>query len=101
MLEFDLAAGKLYLHSNLGKHNPGEGETGKISVLAEASACKPTVQEMRHFLDCVETGAMPITNAIESLEGLKVIWELYEAEEEVKLANLKGLGFGTINPNDL
>jgi hypothetical protein len=56
---------------------------------------------MRHFLDCVETGATPITNAIESLEGLKVIWKLYEAEEQLKIANLKGYGFGTINPNDL
>lgn len=101
MLEFDLAAGKLYLHSNLSKHNPGENENSKISVLAEAPSCKPTIQEMRHFLDCVETGATPITNAIESLEGLKVIWKLYEAEEQLKIANLKGYGFGTINPNDL
>jgi len=35
----------------------------------------------------------PETTPEESLEGLRVIWKLYEAEEQQKIADLRGLGF--------
>ena len=51
---------------------------------------KPTVEEMRHFLDCVENGSPPETTPEESLEGLEVIWKLYEAEENGTIARFWG-----------
>ena len=50
---------------------------------------------MAHFLDCIETGAKPLTDPVGSLEGLQVIWKLYEAEERNEIAALQGLGLGT------
>ena len=37
---------------------------------------------MAHFIDCIETGETPLTDPVSSLEGLKVIWKLYDAEEK-------------------
>jgi predicted dehydrogenase len=48
---------------------------------------------MAHFIDCIETGKTPDTTPEDSLEGLRVIWKLYEAEENCQIANLRGLGF--------
>ena len=57
-------------------------------------ACiKPTVEEMRHFLDCVETGKTPETSPEESIAGLEVIWELYQAEDEHRLADFTNIEF--------
>ena len=47
---------------------------------------------MVHFLDCIESGAVPLTNPVDSLEGLRVIWRLYEAEQRGTVADLRGLG---------
>jgi predicted dehydrogenase len=55
---------------------------------------KHTENEMSHFLDCIETGKTPLTNGRDSLESLRVIWRLYEAEREGVIANLSGLGLG-------
>ena len=95
MLEADIRAGRLYLHSKMSNHNPGEHETENIKVLMEAPSVKPTTAEMAHFLDCVDTGRNPFTNPEESLNGLRVIWRLYEAEEQNRLADLRGLGIST------
>ncbi len=92
MLEIDYAKGQLLLHSRLEKHIPGVQENkNSVKVLLEAPGIKPTSIEMKHFLDCLETGATPLTDAESSLEGLKVIWELYKAEDERKLADLTGI----------
>ena len=48
--------------------------------------------EMAHFLDCIETGQTPLTDGRSSLQGLRVIWRLYEAEEAGRIADLTGLG---------
>jgi predicted dehydrogenase len=67
---------------------------GKSEVLLSAANAKPTRNEMMHFLECVETGMEPLTNARDSLEGLRVIWRLYQAEEKGELADLRGLSLG-------
>ena len=59
----------------------------------EAEKAKPTVEEMVHFIDCIENGTTPETTPEDSLEGLRVIWKLYEAEDAVKIADLRGIGF--------
>jgi len=66
----------------------GEGE----ELLLEADAAKPTAEQLSHFLDCVETGQTPLTDPKRSLQSLRVIWWLYEAEEEGTVADLEGCG---------
>ena len=81
MLEADISGGKL-MHIMRGEEK----------VLLEAESTKHTENEMAHFLDCIETGQMPLTNGHESLQGLRVIWRMYEAEQEGQIADLTGLG---------
>ncbi|HRU04593.1 MAG TPA: Gfo/Idh/MocA family oxidoreductase [Candidatus Brocadiia bacterium] len=81
MIEAAISEGKLYFHQ--GK---------EATLLMTAEAAKPTDAEMAHFLDCIETGREPITNGPESLQGLRLIWRLYEAEEKNAIADLRGLG---------
>ena len=64
---------------------------GKAEVLLSAERAKPTVQEMVHFLDCVESGAEPLTNPRDSLEGLRTIWRMYDAEQKGVIADLRGI----------
>ena len=53
----------------------------------QTKPAKPTTEEMAHFLDCVDNGTHPETSPEESLAGLEVIWELYNAEDEGRLAD--------------
>jgi predicted dehydrogenase len=76
----------------IGYKNENENKPELIFKVDEVS--KPMDREMAHFLDCVENNKMPITNAYDSLQGLRVIWKLYEAEENKTIANLRGLGLG-------
>jgi predicted dehydrogenase len=53
---------------------------------------KHVQNEMTHFLDCIETGRIPETDGLSSLQSLRVIWRLYEAEDAGRVADLRGLG---------
>ena len=67
---------------------------GEETELLTSESGKHTENEMAHFLDCIETGQEPLTNGPDSLQGLRVIWRLYEAEAEGRMADLTGLGLG-------
>ena len=67
---------------------------GRQEVLLSSEKVKPTRNEMIHFLDCIETGKEPLTNAGDSLEGLRAIWRMYEAEEKGVFADLRGIALG-------
>ncbi len=95
MLEADIFGGQLLLHHGMDIHRPGEASVQETEVLLEEPHAKPTAEEMAHFIECIHTGARPLTDATSSYEGLQVIWELYRAEEEDRLADLRGLGLGT------
>ena len=64
---------------------------GKEEVLLSAERAKPTRTEMIHFLDCIDSGEEPLTNARDSLESLRTIWRMYEAEEKGVIADLRGI----------
>lgn len=65
----------------------------EAELIAKADKGNKYVQhELAHFLDCVETGRVPDTNGPGSLQGLRVIWRLYEAERQGVMADLRGLG---------
>jgi predicted dehydrogenase len=81
MLEAAISDGKLLLHRGR-----------ETEMLLEAESGKHTEKEMAHFLDCVETGQRPFTDGPGSLQGLRVIWRLYDAERQGVVADLRGLG---------
>lgn len=85
MLEARFAEGKLIVHTR-----------GREEVLLESESGKHTQNEMAHFLDCIETGQRPLTDGPSSLQGLRVIWRLYEAERQHTMADLRGLGLDEI-----
>ena len=98
MIELNLAKGQVLYLGDVEKHVPGDHDPGqKELVLLEAKHAKPTEVEMAEFIDCIETGKKPLTDPVSSLEGLKVIWKLYDAEEAGTMADLKGLGLGTMD----
>ena len=93
MVELHLRTGRVVYLGDVEKHVPGEHDPGQREiVLMEEKHAKPTEVEMAHFVDCIETGRKPLTDPVSSLEGLKVIWKLYEAEERDTVADLRGLG---------
>ncbi len=87
MIEFTPLHDQLLLH-----RGAREEETGGIEILTQSNLGKPMEREMEHFLDCIETGKTPITDGPSSLQGMRVIWKLYEAEEKGVIADLRGLG---------
>ena len=87
MLEFTPGRDTLLLHRGATEH-----EKGGIEVLMQTEVNKPMEREMAHFLDCIETGAKPLTDGRDSLQSLRVIWRLYEAEQSGVVADLRGLG---------
>ena len=52
---------------------------------------KMTQHEIAHFTDCVLNHKTPITDGRSALRSLRVIWELYNAEKNHKLADLRGI----------
>ena len=82
MLELDFSKGRLSLRCGGTEETLAESETGM----------KHAARQMAHFLDCIQMGANPITDGPGSLQGLRVIWRLYEAERNHTVADLRGLG---------
>jgi predicted dehydrogenase len=84
MIEADITGGKLYVHRGR--------DTELLCELGQQPNLKHTYLEMAHFCDCVEHGLPPLTDGPGSLQGLRVIWRLYEAEDGGAMADLRGLG---------
>jgi predicted dehydrogenase len=84
MVEADITGRRLYAHTKAGTEllYDREAEPG----------IKHTHAETAHFLDCIEGGEAPLTDGPGSLQGLRVIWRLYEAERRGEMADLRGLG---------
>lgn len=82
MLDARLNEGKVFLNRF------GKGE----ELVFEAEAGKYTLHQMRHFLDCIQKKAKPFTDGPGSLQSLRVIWRMYEAERKGVEADLRGLG---------
>jgi predicted dehydrogenase len=95
MLEYDHREGAVKLYSSNAVHIPGVIEQGAgYSVLwkREGSMSKETQYEISHFVDCCRTGKEPLTSGRKALQSLRVIWELYDAERNNRIADLRGLG---------
>ncbi|MEJ7768423.1 MAG: hypothetical protein WKF89_11475 [Chitinophagaceae bacterium] len=82
MLEADFGTGQLRLLR--------WGQEPEVLLETDPSS-KYMDREMQHFISCVESGTAPRTDGPDSLAGLRVIWRLYEAEEQNVIADLRGL----------
>ena len=84
MIEAHITERKLYAHTKQG--------TELLYDRAQDSTTKHTHVETAHFVDCIENRRTPLTDGPGSLQGLRVIWRLYEAERRGIVADLRGLG---------
>lgn len=87
MLEGQITQGRLVYHQGAE-----EDEHGTETVLFTAPPGKHVHNELVHFVDCLKSGQRPLTDGVRSLQSLRVIWKLYEAEEQGIVADLRGLG---------
>lgn len=96
MLEYNHQDGIIYFYSGMetdGAERKMKEEKKPPEVLWKSDdLSKQTQFEVRHFIDCIRTGKRPITDGPSSLQGLRVIWRLYEAETRHEFADLRGLG---------
>ncbi len=96
MLEYEHDSGEIRLYNSQGEHKPNalDRDSKKYSVLwrRESERSKETQYEIAHFAECVRTGATPLTNGRDTLQGLRVIWKTYEAEKNNTVADVRGLG---------
>ena len=100
MLEADISNGVLYAHHGFSGTPPKGGIAGTLSpevkdaevILRIEQDSKYLQGELGHFLDCIQTGQAPLTDGPGSLQGLRVIWRLEEAEKRDRFADLRGLG---------
>lgn len=80
LVELDFRGGEL-------RHLHGTDET----VLARHQLTKNVLGELTEFLDAIDEDRPPATDAEQSIQGLQVIWKLYEAEEAGTIADLTGI----------
>lgn len=100
MLEADITNGILYAHHGFEGTPPRGGIGGTLSpdvkdaeILLQVPADSKYLQgELAHFLDCIEEGKRPLTDGPGSLQGLRAIWRMEEAEKKGRFADLEGLG---------
>jgi predicted dehydrogenase len=63
----------------------GRGARAQREVVVEppqpaglSAQAHTTLGAIQHFLDCIETGAEPLTGGEEALKSLRILWRLYE-----------------------
>ncbi|HYE07995.1 MAG TPA: Gfo/Idh/MocA family oxidoreductase [Planctomycetota bacterium] len=81
MLEADLSRGRLALVRGADER-----------VLLETGTVKPALAQLAHFVASIRDGARPLTDGAASVQSLRVIWRLYDAERRGVVADLRGLG---------
>ncbi len=93
MLEYNLTDRTLYAHTHIVDEKANLDTASRTTILMkEDDSSKKTQYETRHFLECIRDGKTPMTDGPSSLQGLRVIWRLYEAEQANQIADLRGLG---------
>lgn len=93
MIEIHLGEQKMYAHTNLKPERADLEYDSDTEVLMDMDmASKFTHFEIGHFLDCIINDVQPMTDGATSLQGLRVIWRMYEAELNNSFADLRGLG---------
>ena len=96
MLEYDHTAGRVRVYGGAHQHVPGEetvteGDGVVVWSRENAPPGKNTEREIMHFVDCCRTGKKPLTDGRSALQGLRIIWRLYDAEKHGVMADLRDL----------
>ncbi|MBE7027072.1 MAG: Gfo/Idh/MocA family oxidoreductase [Ruminococcaceae bacterium] len=95
LLDLEWASGEIRLYNGNGEHKPlGGAERQQYDVIwkRDEGRGKATQYEIRHFADCIINDKKPLTDGRSALQSLRVIWALYDAEKNHRLADLRGLG---------
>jgi predicted dehydrogenase len=104
MLEADFIAGRITFHNQYkNEERAGEGKgylpddaLGNRVLFEMQEKGKLTAGEITHFINCIERGTQPDTSGERSLQSLRVIWRMYEAEHRGIVADLRGLGLDQV-----
>lgn len=97
LLDYNHSDDEIRFYSKAEVHIPGVPDSGRNSELLwklDEEHSKQTQHEMNHFVDCVLNDKKPLTDGRSALQSLRVIWALYNAEDNGTIANLEGLGLG-------
>ena len=100
LIDFHRSSGKIIFYENCNPDIPSDvPPEDKVHVLWEdPDKTKKTQYETRHFLECIRDGKRPDTDGWASIQGLRCIWRMYEAEEKGTMADLRGLGLDQGRP---
>lgn len=95
LVTYSRITGKLEVYEGMDKATQEVYKTQKITEISvnDNPYDKKTQLEILHFISCIHEGKTPLTNAHDALQGLRVIWKLYDAEKHKTMADLSGLGF--------
>lgn len=92
---FDIAGDKGILEYDSSKETSvvlqeRSSEVGKRGVAVPSSPVKhsPYYKELRHFIDCIETGAEPKVTAEDAMEAVRIATSVIESIETGKRVNL-------------
>ena len=92
LLDYDHKKGTITFYSKSEVHRPGESANPVEEVIWDkGNNSKATQHEINHFVDCVLTGAKPLTDGESALRSLRVIWKLYDAEKFGIVADLRDI----------
>lgn len=94
-IHYDREDGEILFYGNQKQRDPIEGGDKSYEVVWKENAgmSKQTHFEIRHFANCILNGTKPMTDGYSTMQGLRVIRALYDAEEHGTVADLRGLGF--------
>jgi predicted dehydrogenase len=87
MAELELRLGELRLY---------QGDTVRTVMSGDRNS-KRVQEQLTHFFDAVDGSDSSVNNGAASIQGLRVIWRLYEAEQRGMIADLSGLGLDAPN----
>ena len=87
MLEANFMARELILH---------QSDRDEYVRFRGSQEGKHAENELMHFAHCIKTGTRPETDGRNSLQSLRVIWRLYDAEQRNLVADLTGLGLDEV-----
>jgi len=97
MLNYDkkTAEVRCYYNKNFlsleSTYQADDKDTYTVLWKAENRVYKNLAQVYREFVNCINEGREPITSGRRALESLKVIWRVYNAEENNMVADLRDI----------
>ena len=93
LLEYDHSSGEVRVYDQEQEHKPGVNSivnrNYRVVWVREGKSSKQTQHEISHFLHCIRTGETPLTDGRSALQGLRLIWKMYDAEKFGTVADLR------------